>query len=353
MNADLGTGSRRRIRLITRGAMKRLAILLILIVGLLIWAYVMMIRMPGESFRDPLPPLTDQQAALAAQLERDVEHLAGTIGDRNALGRSRQLAEAAAWIESQLGAIGYPVKRDEFPFAGLTCANIEAERKGSSKAEEIVVIGAHYDSVAGCPAANDNGSGVAATLALARLFARFDDGGPSRTLRFVMFVNEEPPNFQTQNMGSLVYANRCRERGEKITAMLSIETIGYYSDAPGSQQYPPPFGMLYPDTGNFIAFVGNVGSRALVREAIASFRSHAKFPSEGAAVPGWMPGVGWSDHWAFWKAGYPAIMITDTAPFRYPHYHESSDTPDKLDYERMARVVEGLKPVIEDLCAAR
>ncbi|MCI0362486.1 MAG: M28 family peptidase, partial [Phycisphaerales bacterium] len=195
--------------------------------------------------------------------------------------------------------------------------------------------------------ANDNGSGVAATLALARAFA---ESKPDRTLRFVLFANEEPPYFQTENMGSLVYAKRCRERGENTVAMLSLETIGYYSDAPGSQTYPiKPIGWVYPTTGNFIGFVGNYNSRKLVRQAIKSFRAHAQFPSEGGALPGWIPGVGWSDHWAFWQAGYPAIMLTDTAPFRYPHYHSIHDTPDKLDYDRMARVVDGLRPVVADL----
>ena len=132
--------------------------------------------------------------------------------------------------------------------------------------------------------------------------------------------------------------------------MLSLETIGFYSDEPGSQMYPiKPIGWLYPDTGNFIGFVGNFESRSLVRHAIKSFRTHAKFPSEGAALPGWIEGVGWSDHWAFWQAGYKAIMITDTAPFRYPYYHSNRDTPDKLDYEKMARVVEGMAAVISDL----
>jgi hypothetical protein len=153
-------------------------------------------------------------------------------------------------------------------------------------------------------------------------------------------------------MGSWVYARRCRERGENIVGMLSLETIGYYSDASGSQAYPiAPIGWLYPDTANFIAFVGNYRSRHLVRSSIRSFRDNAEFPSEGAALPGWIEGVGWSDHWAFWQEGYSALMVTDTALYRYPHYHRVSDTPDKLDYERMARVVEGVQAVIAHLAS--
>lgn len=171
----------------------------------------------------------------------------------------------------------------------------------------------------------------------------------SRSVRFVLFVNEEPPFFQTEQMGSLVYARRCRQRNERVTAMLSLETIGYYSDKKGSQQYPAPFNMFYPDTGNFIGFIGNIESKSLIKQATAGFRRHAKFPSQGGAIPDAVAGVGWSDHWAFWQAGYPALMVTDTAPFRYPYYHDPRDKPGRLDYERMARVVEGLENVVADL----
>ena len=134
-------------------------------------------------------------------------------------------------------------------------------------------------------------------------------------------------------------------------AMLSLETIGYYVDEPGSQRYPPPFSFFYPNKGNFIGFVGNLGSRALVHEAIGSFRRHAAFPSEGLAAPGWIAGVDWSDHRSFWEAGYAAIMVTDTAVYRYPYYHTSQDTPDKIDYPRTARVVGGLIEVVMDLAS--
>ena len=187
---------------------------------------------------------------------------------------------------------------------------------------------------------------MAATLALARAFAGRHG---ERTLRLVFFVNEEPPHFQTASMGSWVHARRCRQRGEKVVAMLSLETIGYFSDEAGSQRYPAPFSLFYPSTGDFIAFVGNYASRRLVREVVGSFRRRARFPSEGGALPGFIPGIGWSDHWAFWQEGYPALMVTDTAPFRYPYYHSVYDTPDRLDYDRMARVVSGLEGVVEDL----
>jgi Zn-dependent M28 family amino/carboxypeptidase len=212
-----------------------------------------------------------------------------------------------------------------------------------------MVIGAHYDSVQGSPGANDNASGVAAILALARAFARTT---PTRTLRFVAFTNEEPPLFQTTHMGSRVYARRSRERGEKIVLMLSLETIGYYSDEPGSQHLLFPLNLIYPSTGNFIAFVSNVENGFLVRQLVGSFRQQAQFPSEGGALWGLIPGVGWSDHWAFWKEGFPAVMVTDTALFRYPAYHSNADRPEFVQYERMARVVSGLHAVIAEMANA-
>jgi hypothetical protein len=187
-------------------------------------------------------------------------------------------------------------------------------------------------------------------LALARRFAA---KVTSPTLRFVAFVNAEPFYFQTPQMGSYVYASRCKAHGDKITAMISLETIGYFSDAPGSQTYPAPgLGLFYPKVGNFIGFVANTHSRALLRRAMSIFRAQKKIPSEGAALPAFIPGVAWSDQWSFWQHGYPALMITDTAPFRYPHYHLSSDTPDKLDYDRFTLVVSAMQAVIADLAHA-
>lgn len=304
-----------------------------------------MIRMPGKSYRGPMPPLSEQERMLRDALRQDVEKLAGEIGERN-LGLYRGLAAAADYLEVSFTKTGSEVHRQEYEVAGMTCANIEVEIPGSDQAGEIVIVGAHYDSVDGSPGANDNATGVAAVLALNRLLA---ERKASRTLRFVAFANEEPPFFQSSHMGSLVYARHCRRRGEKVVAMLSLETIGYYSDHEGSQHYPFPFGIFYPSTGNFIGFVGNTLSRRLVRDLVASFRRHAKYPSQGGALPGFIPGIGFSDHWAFWQQGYPAAMVTDTAPFRYPYYHTASDTPEKVQYDRMARVVAGLAGVITDI----
>jgi len=288
--------------------------------------------------------LSSEEIALRNELKADVQKLAGEIGERN-MWHYAKLNAAAEFIEGAFQEAGLPPRRDSYQIDGRECHNIETEIRGTRP--EIVLVGAHYDSVIGAPGANDNGTGVAGLLALGR---RFAGKSTSATLRFVSFVNEEPPFFQTPQMGSYVYASLCKRRGDKISAMISLETIGYFSDAPRSQTYPSiGLGAFYPTVGNFIGFVGNVGSRDLLRRAISIFRETKKLPAEGAALPAFIPGVAWSDQWAFWQHGYPGIMITDTAPFRYPHYHSATDTPDKLDYDRFALVVSGLEKVIAKL----
>lgn len=267
----------------------------------------------------------DQPHPGAAELRRHVEMLAGTIGERN-VWKYEALRGAEEYIARQFASSGYAPRRQTYEVSRLPVCNIEVTLTGATRPDEIVVIGGHYDSVSGCPGANDNATGVAATLEFARRFA----GRPQpRTLRFVAFVNEEPPFFQTSQMGSVVYANACKSRGDRIVGMVALETMGYYSDDKGSQQYPAPIAMLYPDVGNFIGFVSNVGSARLLTKARRAFRARTAFPLEAAAVPAAVPGVGWSDHWSFWEAGYSAFMVTDTAPFRYPWYHTADDTPDK------------------------
>ncbi|MCI0455231.1 MAG: M28 family peptidase [Candidatus Dadabacteria bacterium] len=307
------------------------------------------ISMPGRSFSGPFLSLNEDELEIQNRLKRHVEMLAGEIGERN-LWWYENLEAAAGYIENTFRELNYKVAVQDFKVEGKIVKNIEVEILGKFIPDEIIIVGAHYDSALGSPGANDNATGVAAIFEFARLLR-----GQSlmRTVRLVAFANEEPPFFQTDNMGSLVYAQRARKRAENVVAMFSIETIGYYSDAKGSQRYPFPFGFFYPDTGDFIGFVGNTHSRNLVHQSIASFRKHAKFPSQGTAAPGWLKGVGWSDQWSFWKECYPGVMITDTAPFRYPYYHTKWDTPDKIDYPRTARVVAVLSQVIIDLADNR
>ena len=299
--------------------------------------------MPGKNI-SAAAPLLPTEVTLREELRADVQKLAGEIGERNML-HYAELNAAADFIEDSFSRAGLRPRRDSYEIHGQVCHNIEAEIRGAKP--EIILIGAHYDSVLGSPGANDNGSGVAATLALAR---RFSGKQTEHTLRFVAFVNEEPPYFISGEMGSLIYAKKCKARGDKISAMISLETIGYFSDVPDSQIYPSRvLGAFYPKIGNFIGFVGNLRSQPLLRRVIGLFREHAKVPSEGAALPWFVPGVSWSDQWSFWRNGYPGIMVTDTAPFRYPYYHSANDTPDKLDYDRFTLVVSGMEKVIEGL----
>jgi len=303
--------------------------------------------MPDNSWSGPRPPLTDNEQLIHDNLKRHVSALAGDIGERN-VWRDGSMAAAAAYIRRTLIDAGYTVNIQSFTSRGVTVNNLEAVLPGKAHAEEIIVVGAHYDSVADSPGANDNASGVAAMLELARLLA---GTALPRSVHFVAFANEEAPFFYGDEMGSNRYAARARAQGARIEAMLSLETIGYYTDQNGSQRYPFPFNLFYPNTGNFIGFVGNLSSRGLVRRAVGAFRAHTAFPSEGVAAPSGIEGVHWSDHWSFWEAGYPAIMVTDTAPFRYPDYHRATDVPGALDYVGLARVTGGLVEVIEVLAA--
>jgi hypothetical protein len=316
----------------------------------LLWWFGM--RMPGKNV-SKAGPLSPDEIALREELRASVQKLAGEIGERN-MWHYAKLNAAADFIEDSFSRAGLRTRRDSYETGGQPCHNIEAEIPGNGA--EIIVIGAHYDSVFGSPGANDNGSGAAAVLALAHRFGASETersaprSTPNKTLRFVAFVNEEPPYFLSGEMGSQVYARRCKERGDKISAMISLETIGYFSDAPYSQTYPSPgLGLFYPKVGNFIGFVSNVQSRVLLRHVIGLFRKHAKIPSEAASLPAFIPGVSWSDQWSFWQHGYPAVMVTDTAPFRYPYYHSSNDMPDKLDYDRFTLVVSGMEKVIQEL----
>lgn len=271
-------------------------------------------------------------------LKHHVTTLATECGQRNIV-HAQGLTKAANYITGALTKMGYQVLRQEYRVKGITCANLEVIRHGSDKPDDIIVVGAHYDSVIDSPGANDNGSGVAVTLELARAFTRFQT---RRTVRFVFFVNEEPPFFNTDKMGSYVYTHRARQQGDNINLAIILETIGYYSEEPESQLYPRFLKFLYPDRGNFVAFVSNLGSRAALKQVHGLFRKNSAFPAHRIAAPAFVPGVALSDHSAFWLHGYDAIMVTDTAPYRYPFYHSSKDTPDKLQYFPFAQVTMGL-----------
>lgn len=288
---------------------------------------------------------------LSARLRAHVQAIAST---EHNTATPRELEKAARHIETTLQGFGYSLRRQEYEAGGQKVRNIEVSVSNAApgaKPERIFIVGAHYDSARGAPGANDNGSGTAAVLELARLLKTMQ---PSRgtEVKFVFFVNEEPPWFMGEEMGSMQHARELRKHGQNVEGALILETVGWYSQKKNSQQLPPGLEKHYPTTGNFIAFVGTLESSALVRQALAAFKAQSDFPAEGLAAPAHVMGVTLSDHSSYNRHGYPALMITDTAFMRYPYYHTAEDTPDKLDYASMARVVKGLARTIESLAGA-
>jgi Zn-dependent M28 family amino/carboxypeptidase len=275
---------------------------------------------------------------LQTKLTEHVYTLSGDIGERNIF-KPRALSAAKNYIVEQWEQQGYEVTLQDYVVKGIQCSNIEITHTGETDNKDIILIGAHYDSVQGSPGANDNGSGIAALLELSRIFTA---ATTKQAVRFVAFVNEEPPFFYWKNMGSMIYAKAARQRADKILFMVSLETIGYYSTTAGSQHYPPFFKWFYPDRGDFIAFVSNFKSRKIMRTAVSTFREHSNFPLQHLATFSQVPGVGWSDHLCFWRKGYRAFMVTDTALYRYPYYHSAQDTAEKIHYEAFTQVTEGL-----------
>jgi Zn-dependent M28 family amino/carboxypeptidase len=287
----------------------------------------------------------DEQMRMMNGLQAHVQRLAGDIGERNVF-HTAALNDAASYMESEWSRQGYAVSQLVYEVSGVRCANLEVVRDGNARRREILLIGAHYDSVVGSPGANDNASGVAALLEISRRFVAIE---PAMTVRFVAFVNEEPPFFMSQQQGSMVYAKSARQRGDDIRLMASLETIGWYSNRPGSQHYPPLFNLFYPDRADFIGFVCDFHSGAAMRRLTQAFKAHSDFPLQTAAAFRFIPGVSWSDHWSFWRQGYRAMMITDTAPYRYPHYHAATDTPDKLVYPEFSQATLGLCAAFIDI----
>ena len=303
--------------------------------------------MPGSSYAGALPASTPEPRELSGRLREHVTALAGKIGTRS-LERAENLEAARQYLAARLEPLETSATLLQFEDVGALgghAKNVIFEVSGK-RTGSLVVVGAHYDSIDTGPGANDNGSGVAATLELA---ARLAAVPAQRRVRFVFFVNEEPPYFKRAGMGSRVNADNSRLRGDSIVAMLSLETLGYYTEQADSQHYPFPIGLLYPSRGNFLGFVGDLGSRSLLREAIGVFRKAEPFPSEGAALPAVFPGIDWSDHWSFRRANYPAIMLTDTALYRDPNYHRASDRPEQLNYDALARVTRGIEAVVRAL----
>lgn len=279
------------------------------------------------------------------RLREHVVTLSVDLGPRDA-GHPENLERTADYLRHQLELFAGDVLEQPYSADGLHVRNIRALLGPDT--DERIVVGAHYDVAGPYPGADDNASGVAGLLELARLLA-FDDDLPLR-VELVSWPLEEPPFFYTRKMGSFVHARSLKEEGIKVRAMLALEMIGYFTDEPDSQRYPlfllRPF---YPTTGNYIAVVGKLFQRKLVRTVRQAMGEATPLPVESINAPRLLPGVALSDQINYWWAGYPAAMITDTAMYRNSNYHTANDTHDTLDYERMARVVDGVRAAVHAL----
>lgn len=288
--------------------------------------------------------LQPKDEELIERLKAHVIKISQEIGDRSIF-KYEELTQTADYITKQFKDLGLEVELQEYYIPGKPVRNIIAQKVGTKRPKEVLIVGAHYDTCFN-PGANDNASGLAGLLELARFVASKEY---AMTIKFIAFVNEEPPFFKTEKMGSFVYARKAKETDEDIRLAIILETIGYYSDKAFSQRYPILLGPFYPNRANFIAVIGNPSSSGWARQVVKAFKRSSPLPIRSLIATGLIPGVDFSDHWSFWKMGYCALMVTDTAFYRYPHYHQSSDTFEKLDYRCIALVVEGLEGVLSEL----
>jgi len=279
-------------------------------------------------------------------LRRTVNFLSKEVGSRGYL-QIDALNKTADYIKSELSKYGYTVFEQPYKVEGHIYKNIFVEIKGEKPPEKVLIIGAHYDTVTGTPGADDNASGIAGLIELARLLSNrsFD-----KTIQLVAFTLEEPPFFRSRFMGSHIYAQSLRQRGIDVEGVICLEMIGYFTDEPQSQLFPLPFfRWVYPTKGNFIIIVGNMQSRSFLNRVKNGFKKGTDLPVESLSAVPLVIGIDFSDHRSFWKFNYDAVMVTDTAFFRNPQYHGIGDIPEILDYERMAKVILGLKSAIEEM----
>ena len=328
------TDSDRRRRII------KIMLFLVLIILLLLVASWFWVTQPMLSSARP----SAERTVDPARLEAHVRKLSIELGPRDE-SHIENLDRVAAYIKGELSQTGAAVLEQPYRVQGKSYRNVIA-RFGPDSAERLVV-GAHYDTAGPLPGADDNASGVAGLIELARLLGRQP---PPLRVELVAFSLEEPPYFGTTGMGSSVHAESLRKENVQVRAMLSLEMIGYFSDQAKSQHFPSAFlSAFYPSTGNFIAVVGRLREGLLVRQVKTTMRNAAPLPVYSINAPTFIPGVDFSDQLNYWHAGYNAVMITDTAFFRNGNYHTAHDTAEKLDYKRMAMVVEGVYAVITEL----
>ena len=282
------------------------------------------------------------------RLYEHVKYLSVNIGSRSIYDDDK-IEATKNYIVSCLEDLGYAPILQDYKYSGKMYSNVIASIKGGKYPDETVVFGAHYDTVYGTPGADDNASAVAVLLEICRALKDFS---PERTLKLIFFTLEEPPVFRTKSMGSYIYASEAKRKGEDIRAMVCLEMVGYYSDKKGGQSFPLPFmSLMYPSTPNFIAVVGNLKSKSLGKRVKDSLNKGSNIHVETLSTVSLLPGVDFSDHRSFWKMGYPAVMVTDTAFYRNPNYHGPADTIDTLNFDKMSSLLVGLVQVAKDLCS--
>jgi len=279
-----------------------------------------------------------------ANLKEHVRVIAGEIGERSYY-NLQALKRTVDYARRKFEGFGYIPNIQEYTVNSRIYENLWVEKKTSSNNKKYLIVGAHYDTVTGTPGADDNASGVAGLLEIARLIVNVET---ELNVLLVLFPLEEPPFFRTEFMGSYVFAKKCHDEHISVEGMICLESIGYFSDEPGTQMFPLPFFRYkYPTIGNFIAFVSDIKSKPFLTRVKSLFKESTPLPVESISTLSIIPGIDFSDHRSFWKFDYRAFMVTDTAFYRNPNYHSFSDTPETLDYYRMALVVKGLSDMIE------
>jgi Zn-dependent M28 family amino/carboxypeptidase len=310
-------------------------IFILLLIGLWFWLTQPLLARATPNSQRTIDP---------ARLEAHVRKLSVELAPRDE-SHIENLYRVAEYIKNEFSQTTASVSEQPYRVSGKSYRNVIAQF-GPDSAERIV-IGAHYDTAGPLPGADDNASGVAGLIELARLLGRQQ---PPMRVELVAFTLEEPPYFRTTGMGSSVHAESLRKQNIRVRAMFSLEMIGYFSDAPNSQQFPA--GILrafYPSTGNYIGVVGRLSDWSLARHTKAAMRNASPLPVYSINTPSFVPGVDFSDQLNYWHAGYGALMITDTAFYRNGNYHTAHDTAEKLDYKRMAMVVEGVYAAVVEL----
>jgi Zn-dependent M28 family amino/carboxypeptidase len=324
----------------TRGR-KKMIFWLLLVFGFFLFVIGVFVFLITQPLVFPVPKLQTETSVKPEKLKTHVEKISNEFFPRSAP-FIQNLDKTAAYIKQQFETAGAKTSEQTFQVDGKTYRNIIAHFGAETK--ERIVVGAHYDAAGALPAADDNASGVAGLIELAYLLGKTE---LSMQVELVAYSLEEPPYFATSNMGSFIHANSLNNSKVAVRLMMSLEMIGYFSDEPNSQAFPiSAMSLFYPTRGNFISIVGNFGDFSIVRAVKSAMLGATDLPIYSINAPRSIPGIDFSDHRNYWAFDYDAVMITDTAFYRNKNYHTAADTAEKLDYNRMAKVVEGVYNVV-------